>query len=465
MNYSSSLDYYRNTHQGWGTSQLHFREPPPPTCAPQPSWSGWDYYNANAVNPDQNLYYTVMNRTRDFGPNGGGDMQEARHWQRRVYSGIVNLSTLLPQEIGMAAAYEAYRMWKYHRGPLFDPLISPGMNGPPGMERVREALVGLAIAEASKLWQYTGRAVDTYGLRDCLESAALTAFRISYTILQGGDAYGSGYAPGGSVPMPGSFGGEPYNEPYSQPYDDPYRRTRRHSTSVPMVMQAQSQPGGLAGGGVGGFGGPPSPYGGGSPLPIPGRAGSGTSSVGVPGSPYAGGTPQYASSGMRRSVSPYLDDRSVPPTVPSYGTAQSVGAGVPLGAPSVGYAGSAGYGAGGGYAQPAYAQQGYAQGGISQSYGGGGLAGPYGAQQPYAGASYAAGGAYPQAGGTYPFPGANPGTVGVEIDGRVIPAQPGSTIIIKSRPRRSSHRHHRSRSSEPGAYRDDRYGRDSYARY
>ena len=54
------------------------------------SGSGWDYYNAYAANPDQNLYYTVMNRTRDFGPNGGGDMREARQWQRRVYGGIVS---------------------------------------------------------------------------------------------------------------------------------------------------------------------------------------------------------------------------------------------------------------------------------------------------------------------------------------------------------------------------------------
>lgn len=125
--------------------------------------SGWDYYRAYAVNPDQNLYYTVMNRTREFGPNGGGDINDAKHWQRRVYSGIVclfsgehvlrlsdsatqvNLTTLLPQDLGMAAAYEAYRMWKYHRAPLFDPLTSTGMGG--SMERVREALVGLAIGE------------------------------------------------------------------------------------------------------------------------------------------------------------------------------------------------------------------------------------------------------------------------------------------------------------------------------
>lgn len=108
-----------------------------------------------------------MNRTRDFGPNGGSDMSEAKHWQRRIYSGLVciilgsissfpsnlfpqvNLATLLPQDIGKGAAYEAYRMWKYYRAPLFDPLASSGMSG--SLERVREALVGLAIGEGASM--------------------------------------------------------------------------------------------------------------------------------------------------------------------------------------------------------------------------------------------------------------------------------------------------------------------------
>ena len=59
----------------------------------------------------------------------------------------VDLSQLLPQDIGMAAAYEAYRMWKHHRGVLFDPLLSGGTVG--AIERVREGLVGLAIGEGS----------------------------------------------------------------------------------------------------------------------------------------------------------------------------------------------------------------------------------------------------------------------------------------------------------------------------
>jgi hypothetical protein len=54
--------------------------------------NGWDFYCAHAVNPDQNLYYTVMNRTRDIGPNGEIGMNEARIWQRRIYSGLVSMN-------------------------------------------------------------------------------------------------------------------------------------------------------------------------------------------------------------------------------------------------------------------------------------------------------------------------------------------------------------------------------------
>ena len=49
---------------------------------------------------------------------------------------------MLPAEIGAAAAYEAYRMWKHHRGVLFDPLGGV-------LERERDALVGLAIGEGA----------------------------------------------------------------------------------------------------------------------------------------------------------------------------------------------------------------------------------------------------------------------------------------------------------------------------
>ena len=55
----------------------------------------------------------------------------------------------LPQDLGVAAAYEAYRMWKYHRADLFDPLYSTG--GSNAVERVREGLVGLALGEGTRI--------------------------------------------------------------------------------------------------------------------------------------------------------------------------------------------------------------------------------------------------------------------------------------------------------------------------
>lgn len=57
-----------------------------------------------------------------------------------IFDEQVNLAEILPGDIGAAAAYEAYRMWKHHRRQLFDPLGGAS-------EREREALIGLATAE------------------------------------------------------------------------------------------------------------------------------------------------------------------------------------------------------------------------------------------------------------------------------------------------------------------------------
>ena len=293
---------------------------------------------------------------------------------------------------------------------------------------------------------------------------------------------------------------------YADPYDDryngsTYRRPRRHSTSVPMVLQ-QPEPVGVAGSGVGGFNAPPSPYMRASPMPIPGRPASDGAGFGV-GSSYPGGlgtTPPFAPSSMPISsypnreldASPYGVGAGYPPAAPPYGAPASVGPGVPMGAqgypssagfpggPGAGmgvqsYPSNAGYpggmgagmgaGLGGGYAGS------YGAGGLSRSHSGTGLAGATYGTGPvqYAGTGYAGAGypvaqppGYPTASNTYPFPsgGGGGGTIGIQYDGRIIPAQPGSTIIIKSRPRRHSSRHHRSRSRD--GYRDRR---DSYDRY
>lgn len=240
--------------------------------------------------------------------------------------------------------------------------------------------------------------------------------------------------------------------PEPEPIDDPYQsysRSRRYSSSAPIGIQRQPS-----------FGvpnvvqGPPSPFLDTTPpmggISIPGRSRSDGSSSVLSSSPYAGGlgsSPSYTS-GFRPS-SPY-------------------GAGIGTGAPTAGYAasgsypssgmgaGGAGYGAAGGlanypgaggvqYANPGAGYGAYPGAGANAALGT--SVGPgsynYNPAAPYAGGGgYAAG----YAGGAYSVPG-----------GTAIPAQPGSTIIIKSRPRSHSHSHrHRSRSSD---------GRTEGARY
>jgi hypothetical protein len=83
-------------------------------------------------------------------------MHEARHWHRRAYGGLVSflisvqffssshglqgeINHMLPEEIGHAAAYEAYRTW-IHNSSIYEPLGGD-------IERQRDGLIGLAIAE------------------------------------------------------------------------------------------------------------------------------------------------------------------------------------------------------------------------------------------------------------------------------------------------------------------------------
>lgn len=314
--------------------------------------------------------------------------------------------------------------------------------------------------------------------------------------------------------MPEPYGTDPYNDTYAQDplaaqaaaadtYDEPYvsssyRRARRHSAAAPI-------PGGL--GGL--AGGPPSPYGG-SPLVVPGRAAS-TGSANLLSTPYAAGaglgtTPPQ----VFRGGSPYGGAAELAPGLGGgYGAGVGyAGSGGSVGA-GVGYAGSAGgYGGAGvaGMAGPAasatYAMPGvgYAPGmnGVpgGGAYGGGAPNARYGAGGAYSGVAYPGGGAgvlggvraglaaatgTPMGavqggygagygggygGGAGYGVGGGAGMVNVDVGGgRVIPAAPGSTVVVSSRPRRHSHRHHRSRSVE--AFREGLGGREgiSYSRY
>ncbi|RPD73767.1 hypothetical protein L226DRAFT_464829 [Lentinus tigrinus ALCF2SS1-7] len=161
-----AYDYYRNNIPGWGTSQFQFGAPPAPMFHPQPSWGGLDFFNAHAINPDPMLYNTVMARAPHFAGMGLG-RDQARYWHKRIYSGLIPLMQVLPNDMGAAAAYEAYRMWK-HNSFLYEPLGAD-------REAQREGLIGMAIGEATRLWQYAGRPTDTYGLRAACEAAAAAA--------------------------------------------------------------------------------------------------------------------------------------------------------------------------------------------------------------------------------------------------------------------------------------------------
>ncbi|KAH9485272.1 hypothetical protein JR316_0002179 [Psilocybe cubensis] len=169
-------DYYQqHARLGWGTNQYQFGPPPQPAFQPQPSWGGNDFYRAHAATADPYLFDHAWNRVREYGgaPAGGMgvNLQEARLWHKRAY--LQNeLHTLAPNEIGHAAAYEAYRTW-IHNSYLYEPLSGD-------VERQREALTGLSVAEATRLLQYLPRPVDEYSRLAATEAAAHTASYIFY---------------------------------------------------------------------------------------------------------------------------------------------------------------------------------------------------------------------------------------------------------------------------------------------
>ncbi|KAL4243920.1 hypothetical protein ABKN59_010612 [Abortiporus biennis] len=340
--------YYQTAYPGWGTSQVQLGAPPIPNIQPLSSWNGSDFYNAFAVNPDPSLYYSITSRLREFAATGGAGLHEARSWHRRIYGGVVPLTQALPVDIGAAAAYEAYRVWRHHHNVMFAPL-----NGE--IEREREGLIGLASAEATHLWQYSGRPMDTYGLRDALESAAQTAMRISYRVLgEERDAY---------LSRRDSISSSGYSSSYGGSEEDLYRprhkhRHRRHSSigSAPIIIGAAPQGG--------------SPYLGAPGVPPMGMPGA-------PGTVYGNGYPGYPGGGLPGSypgsysttmlnANPYIGGNVTPNP---YGATLTVpppagyGGGVPMTGGASPYGGM-GYPAAGyatpGYATPGYATTGYA---------------------------------------------------------------------------------------------------------
>ncbi|KAI0737606.1 hypothetical protein C8Q80DRAFT_1222841 [Daedaleopsis nitida] len=196
----TAYEYYRSSVPNWGTSQFQFASPPMPAFQPQPTWTGYDFYNAHAINPDPTLYNHVMGQMGSYS-RLGVDHRTARHWHNMIYSGMMPLTQVLPADIGAAAAYEVYRTWKYNSS-LHAPLSADRM-------MQREGLIGMAIAEATRLWQYTGRSMDAYGQRAACEAAGATAALLA-------DRFASMLG-GGTTVFPSSPVPSPYLSPASLP--------------------------------------------------------------------------------------------------------------------------------------------------------------------------------------------------------------------------------------------------------
>ena len=181
-----AYEYYRNSLPGWGTSQFQLGAPPMPAYQPQPTWTGLDFFNAHAYNPDPSLYQSVMGRLGSFS-GIALDHRSAQYWHNMIYSGLTPLTQALPADVGGAAAYEVYRTWKYNTS-LYAPLSADRM-------MQREGLIAMSIAEATRLWQYTGRPMDVYGQRAACEAAAATASHLADRFLTYAGTGGAAFFP------------------------------------------------------------------------------------------------------------------------------------------------------------------------------------------------------------------------------------------------------------------------------
>jgi len=234
--------------------------------------------------PNSSLYDHAWNRVRQYsgssmeqGPGVG--MHEAKHWHRRAYGGLGELGQMPPTEIGHAAAYEAYRTWTQNSS-LHEPLSGD-------VERQREGLIGLAVAEASRLLQFSNRSMDNYARMAASDSAAATASIIFYHNRDRDDDGGyRSRSRSRSRNRHGSFASSSYEDSYApDPYaSDPYasdhlsssyprhRSQSRHRSHSPMMQFPGTQmagSGSMTGSNVG-----PIPSGGayGAPAPYPGSA-------------------------------------------------------------------------------------------------------------------------------------------------------------------------------------------------
>ncbi|TFK50085.1 hypothetical protein OE88DRAFT_1736366 [Heliocybe sulcata] len=162
-----SFSFYQNAGDGWGTQSYRFGPPPAPSFQPQPHWGGWDFFRAHSAIRDRGIFENALDRVKNYEGAAGVGIYEARRFHRLVYGGLVDITTAPPSEIGHAAAYEAFRIWRHH-GSICAPLGGD-------IERQRECMMALATAEATRLCQFSGRMVDRMGCQVAADAAASTA--------------------------------------------------------------------------------------------------------------------------------------------------------------------------------------------------------------------------------------------------------------------------------------------------
>ncbi|KAF8736153.1 hypothetical protein AX14_000794 [Amanita brunnescens Koide BX004] len=149
---------------------------------PQSTWGGLDYYRAHALNAEPSLYEDAWGRVRDrssiVNDSFGVGREEARHCHRRAYEIPGEIHRMSPVEIGHAAAYEAYNTW-LQNSTMYE-IVGEDR------ERQREGLVGIAVAEVTRLLQYSHRQADRYSQSTAADAAAHTVTVLFY---QGQDDY------------------------------------------------------------------------------------------------------------------------------------------------------------------------------------------------------------------------------------------------------------------------------------
>ncbi|KAK2467811.1 hypothetical protein APHAL10511_000106 [Amanita phalloides] len=189
---------------------------------PQSTWGGVDYYRAHALNPEISLYEDAWRNVRDrntiMNTSLGIGMSGARRWHHHAYEIPGEINRMSPVEIGHAAAYEAYKTW-LRNSAMYEVLGED-------RERQREGLVGIAVAEVTRLLQYSARHTDRYAQTIAADAAAHTVTLLFY---QGQDDYSRSHSRMRAASYAGSQIIDPMDEDIWPERSRSRSRSRSHS--------------------------------------------------------------------------------------------------------------------------------------------------------------------------------------------------------------------------------------------